>query len=130
METLLAETMLADLRARAARVCWCKRTGCTTRKVHSRAARARKSANVVSANMVSVAPKALVDAVRLELLVVVHGGVELLLGQVQLLLEGGGLGVEGLLNVFAVVFSRWNCPAWCSGGRKPLIAMCLSLQRP
>ena len=41
--------------------------------------------------------EALVDAVRLELLVVVHGGVELLLGQVELLLEGGGLGVEGLL---------------------------------
>ena len=24
---------------------------------------------------------------------------------------------------------RWNCPAWCSGGRRPLIAGCLSLQR-
>ena len=25
--------------------------------------------------------------------------------------------------------SRWNCPASCSGGRRPLIAGCLSLQR-
>ena len=32
-ETMLAETMLADLRARAARVCWCKCTGCTTKKM-------------------------------------------------------------------------------------------------
>ena len=32
-ETTLAETTLADLRARAARVCRCKCTGCTTRKV-------------------------------------------------------------------------------------------------
>ena len=31
-ETMLAETMLANLRARAARVCWCKCTGCTTKK--------------------------------------------------------------------------------------------------
>ena len=29
---MLAETLLADLRARATRVCWCKCTGCTTRK--------------------------------------------------------------------------------------------------
>ena len=33
METMSAETMLADLRARAARVSWCKCTGCTTKKV-------------------------------------------------------------------------------------------------
>ena len=26
-------------------------------------------------------------------------------------------------------WSRWNCPARCSGGRRPLIAGCLSLQR-
>ena len=32
METMIAETMLADLRARAARVCWCKCTGCFTQK--------------------------------------------------------------------------------------------------
>ena len=32
-ETMLAETMLADLRARAARICRCKCTGFTTRKV-------------------------------------------------------------------------------------------------
>ena len=25
--------------------------------------------------------------------------------------------------------SEWNFPAWCSGGRRPLIAGCLSLQR-
>ena len=35
METVLAETMLADLRARAALVCWCKCTCCTTRKLLS-----------------------------------------------------------------------------------------------
>ena len=29
-ETMLAEAMLPDLRARAARVCWCKCTGRTT----------------------------------------------------------------------------------------------------
>ena len=34
-EIMLVETMLADLRARAARVCRCKRTGCTTRKILS-----------------------------------------------------------------------------------------------
>ena len=32
-ETMLAETMLADFRARAARVCRCKCMGCTTRKI-------------------------------------------------------------------------------------------------
>ena len=32
-EAMLAETMLADLRARAARVCRCMCTGCTTRKI-------------------------------------------------------------------------------------------------
>jgi len=26
-------------------------------------------------------------------------------------------------------WSRWKCPAWCSGGRRPLIAECLSLWR-
>ena len=88
-ESVLAETTLADLGARAARVCWCKCTGCTTKKVprasarfaplrkcheqnscmflavqplhlhqHTRAARARKSANMVSANMVSILPTA------------------------------------------------------------------------
>ena len=30
---MLAETMLADLRARAARVCWCECTGCTYRNI-------------------------------------------------------------------------------------------------
>ena len=72
----MAETMLADLRARAARACWCKCTGCTTRNVplttnqyislvvqpvhshqHARAARARKSASMVSASMISVLPR-------------------------------------------------------------------------
>ena len=33
IETMFAETMLADLPARAAGVCWCKYTGCTTKKV-------------------------------------------------------------------------------------------------
>ena len=33
VETMLAEAMLADLRARAARVCWRMCTGCTTEKV-------------------------------------------------------------------------------------------------
>ena len=33
VESMLAETMLADLRARAARVCWFKCTGRTTKKV-------------------------------------------------------------------------------------------------
>ena len=66
--------MLADLRARAARACGCKCTGCTNRKIqscflvetflvvqpmhlhqHTREASARKSANMVSANIVSVA---------------------------------------------------------------------------
>ena len=32
METMLAETILADL-IRAAGVCWCKRTGCATKKI-------------------------------------------------------------------------------------------------
>ena len=27
------------------------------------------------------------------------------------------------------MWSGWNFPAWCSGGRRPLIAGCLSLQR-
>ena len=74
---MLAETVLADLRARAARVCWCKCTACTTKEVplrkmcvcvcclfvcvcvfflvaqpvhwhqHARAARLRKSASMV-----------------------------------------------------------------------------------
>ena len=66
---MLAEHMLADLCALAAWVCWCKCTGCTTEEVllrhssvflvvqpvhlhqHTRAAHARKSANMVSANM-------------------------------------------------------------------------------
>ena len=65
-ETMLAETMFADLRARVARVCRCSCTGCTTKKYsyflsgtffvvqpvhlhqHTPAARARKSANMVS----------------------------------------------------------------------------------
>ena len=34
-ETMLAEAMLADLRVQAARVCWCKCTGCTTKKIKS-----------------------------------------------------------------------------------------------
>ena len=33
MESMLAETVLADLHARAARVCWCKCLGCTTREI-------------------------------------------------------------------------------------------------
>ena len=33
METVLAETMLTDLRARAAPARWCKCTGCTTREI-------------------------------------------------------------------------------------------------
>ena len=28
-----------------------------------------------------------------------------------------------------VFWSGWNFPAWCSGGRRPLIAGCLSIQR-
>ena len=59
METMLAETMFADVRARTAQVGWCKRTGCVGATLHlhqhTRAARARTSANMVSANMVSVA---------------------------------------------------------------------------
>ena len=78
---MLPEAMLTDLRARAARVRWCECTGCTTKKVqrsflsgtflmvqpvhshqHSRrAARARKYAMMVSANM---APVALKDTAR------------------------------------------------------------------
>ena len=35
------------------------------------------------------------------------------------------------LRKWHVVFlwSGWNFPSWCSGGRRPLIAGCLSLQR-
>ena len=65
-ETMLAETMLADFGTRAARVDWCKCTCCTAKKIsyflsgtflvvqpvhlheHTRAARVRKSANMVS----------------------------------------------------------------------------------
>ena len=28
------------------------------------------------------------------------------------------------------LWSGWNCPAWCSGGWRPLIAGCSSLQSP
>ena len=31
-EAMLADTILADSRAWTARVCWCKCTGCTTKK--------------------------------------------------------------------------------------------------
>ena len=37
------ETTLADLRAKAARVCWCKCTGCTTKKVPLRKPRKTKN---------------------------------------------------------------------------------------
>ena len=66
---MLAEAMLADLRARAARVCWwhflsgnvlvAPSTFLAVQLVplhrHTRAARARESANMVFANMVSMA---------------------------------------------------------------------------
>ena len=32
-------------------------------------------------------------------------------------------------KTFGLVFVRMECPAWCSGGRRPLIAALLSLQR-
>ena len=72
---MLAEAMLADWRAQAVQVCWCRCTACTTQKVplrrirlfflvvqavhfrqHTRAARVRKYANMVSANIVPILP--------------------------------------------------------------------------
>ena len=34
-----------------------------------------------------------------------------------------------LVDSDGYVWSGWNSPVWCSGGRRPLIAGCLSLQR-